>query len=197
MPTVCGAKLAVASALRVIASITHDIERHVRTAVTREAPAGMIVAAGSGMSRLLILVMLALPLLDCERRADPSEQKGATGAATNALLERVMPANVCMANNRYMPERQTPVVVDDKTYYGCCPMCERRLRDDSSTRTATDPVSGDPVDKALAVIGKLRDGRVLYFESEQTFAGYRGARHREQAAQPHGSSIALPLRRAH
>jgi hypothetical protein len=40
-----------------------------------------------------------------------------------------------------------------------CPVCERRLSDEPSARTATDPVNGHPVDKAPAVICKLRDGR--------------------------------------
>lgn len=126
------------------------------------------------MLRLFILSFLALSQLDCRTRADPAERDTGRKVAAYAPLERVTPANVCMANNRHMTEAQIPVVVDDKTYYGCCPMCERRLRDDPEVRRATDPVNGHAVDKALAVIGKLRGGRVLYFESEQTFAAYRG-----------------------
>lgn len=126
------------------------------------------------MLRLLFVAVLAFPLLGCQQRADPIEQKAGQGTPRNPRLVKVAAANVCMANNRHMTEPQIAVVVDAKTYYGCCPMCERRLRDDPKARSATDPVSGRPVDKALAVIGKLRDGRVLYFESDQTFAAYPG-----------------------
>jgi YHS domain-containing protein len=70
------------------------------------------------------------------------------------------------------PKDQIPVQVDGKTYFGCCEMCKGRLAQDASARNATDPVSGKPVDKATAVIGATSDGKVLYFESEQTFSQF-------------------------
>ncbi len=79
---------------------------------------------------------------------------------------------VCMVNNQFMGRPQIPIEVDGRTYYGCCEMCKGRLGSDPSSRVSTDPVSGNTVDKATAVIGRAGDGRTLYFENEQTFAAY-------------------------
>ena len=62
--------------------------------------------------------------------------------------------------------------MDGKTYFGCCEMCKGRLAKDAAVRSATDPVSGQAVDKATAVIGASADGKVLYFESEETFSKF-------------------------
>ena len=77
-----------------------------------------------------------------------------------------------MVNNQFMGRPQIPIVVEGKTYYGCCEMCKDRLAKDSAARTAVDPVSSKPVDKAVAVIAKAESGAALYFESEATFAAY-------------------------
>lgn len=87
-------------------------------------------------------------------------------------LERVEAKRVCMVNDTVFPRDQIPVDVDGKTYFGCCEMCKGRLAKDAAVRSATDPVSGRAVDKATAVIGAGADGRVLYFESEETFSKF-------------------------
>jgi YHS domain-containing protein len=79
---------------------------------------------------------------------------------------------VCMVNNQFMGQPQIPIEVEGRTYYGCCEMCKGRLAGDPASRSATDPVSGSPVDKATAVIGRDNSGRTLYFENDQTFAAY-------------------------
>lgn len=98
---------------------------------------------------------------------------GASPAKVPSLV-RVEPSQVCMMNNRFMGAQQIPVEVDGKTYFGCCAMCEAKLKNDASARTGKDPVSGKPVDKATAIIGKKPDGTVLYFENEQSFASFAG-----------------------
>lgn len=80
-----------------------------------------------------------------------------------------------MVNDQFMGVPQIPVAVDGRTYFGCCAMCERRLRDDTTSRNATDPVTGREVDKASAVIGRASDGRVHYFESEDSLRRFPGA----------------------
>ena len=92
-------------------------------------------------------------------------------------LKRVPAKRVCMVNNTLFDKDQTPVAVEGKTYFGCCEMCKGRLGTDASIRSATDPVSGKPVDKAKAIIGAQPDGKVLYFESEKTFATYQKQKH--------------------
>jgi YHS domain-containing protein len=78
-----------------------------------------------------------------------------------------------MMNDRVMGVPQIPVVVDAKTYYGCCAMCKERLANDAAARTAADPLTGRSVDKAKAVIAQRPDGSVLYFESKATLRRYR------------------------
>jgi len=88
-------------------------------------------------------------------------------------LHKVEAKYVCMANNKMFSVVQIPVEVEGKTYYGCCSMCEARLKKDPALRKATDPVSGAEVDKADAIIGAKRDGSVYYFETEETYAAFR------------------------
>jgi YHS domain-containing protein len=111
-------------------------------------------------SRLLALGLLAATVV-------------AARPALAGTLDRVEPARVCMVNNSVFPKDQIPVPVDGKTYFGCCEMCKGRLAQDPSVRTATDPVSGKPVDKAKAVIGATPEGKVFYFESEKNFAAFQ------------------------
>ena len=84
------------------------------------------------------------------------------------------PSTVCMVNNQYMHTKQIPVVVGGKTYFGCCEMCKGRLERETNARMATDPVTGSPVDKADAVIGRDAQDKVFYFESEASFLRYGG-----------------------
>lgn len=81
-------------------------------------------------------------------------------------------SHVCMVNDAIMAKPQIPVVVDGKTYYGCCAMCAEGLKSDASLRAAKDPVTGSAVDKAKAVIGMGPKGEALYFESLETFNTY-------------------------
>jgi YHS domain-containing protein len=91
-----------------------------------------------------------------------------------AALQRVPVDHVCMVNDKYFADPQIPVLVGTKTYFGCCEMCKGRLTSDAGIRTAIDPVSGNAVDKADAVIGALASGKVFYFENEQNLAEYQG-----------------------
>ena len=87
-------------------------------------------------------------------------------------LKKVEPKLICMMNNKFMGSEQIPVEVEGRTYYGCCPMCAKTLKTDASARTAADPVSGKSVDKAVAVIGVDKDGKVYYFENEETLKAF-------------------------
>ncbi|MBC7171929.1 MAG: hypothetical protein H5U40_05870 [Polyangiaceae bacterium] len=74
-----------------------------------------------------------------------------------------------------MGRPQIPVVASGKTYYGCCAMCERRLSTDASARRAADPLSGERVDKATAVIARTASDSVLYFASVENLEQYAAA----------------------
>jgi YHS domain-containing protein len=84
------------------------------------------------------------------------------------------PSQVCMVNDQFMGKPQIPVEVEGRTYYGCCAMCKDKLNQQPEARTAHDPVTGEAVDKAKAVIVQDAQGKVKYFASEATLARFRG-----------------------
>jgi YHS domain-containing protein len=106
--------------------------------------------------------------------AASSSPPGAPSPSTApAALTRVTdPSLVCMVNDQFMGKPQIPVDVGGKTYFGCCPMCKEKLEQQAAARTGTDLVTGEPVDKATAVIAQNADGSVLYFASETNFKAY-------------------------
>ncbi len=77
-----------------------------------------------------------------------------------------------MITNQEFAREQIPVEVDGKTYYGCCEMCKAKIKNNPDSRVAIDPVSGNQVDKAVAVIGAAPDGSIYYFESEENFGKF-------------------------
>ncbi len=106
------------------------------------------------------------------QEAKPQVQEAQASTAAPAGIKKVDNHLVCMVNNQFMGKDQIPVAVEGKTYYGCCEMCKERLAKDAASRAAVDPVSGNTVDKAKAVIAALPDGSVLYFENEKTMEQY-------------------------
>jgi hypothetical protein len=88
--------------------------------------------------------------------------------------KQLEPDLVCMVNNAYMGKKQIEVVVDEKKYYGCCEMCKVTLNSDSSSRYATDPFTGEIVDKSEAFIFlKAKKGDLVqYFKSKENFEKY-------------------------
>ncbi|AQX07927.1 hypothetical protein [Elizabethkingia ursingii] len=93
----------------------------------------------------------------------PSDGKYAKG-------DKVPNETVCMVNDAYMGKKQIEVPHDGKTYYGCCEMCVERIPKDKSVREATDPFSGEKIDKANAYIVMVGDnGEVAYFKNEENY----------------------------
>jgi YHS domain-containing protein len=117
----------------------------------------MLAAAGTG---------IALPIKDGGRAA------ANTTAVQSASLRKVEVKKVCMVTNRVFAKDQIPVAVQGKTYYGCCEGCKQTLANNPAARMAVDPVSGNTVDKATAVIGARPDGSTLYFENESNLKKY-------------------------
>ena len=93
----------------------------------------------------------------------------------NAVIDQVTIIEskyVCMVNDDVYDAPQIPVLIDGKTYYGCCMGCKAKLENDINTRYAIDPISNNKVDKATAIIGQTNSGKVLYFESQENFNKY-------------------------
>jgi len=103
----------------------------------------------------------------------PSDPHGQAHATASALTRINASGGICMLSNRYLGERaDVPIDVAGKTYHGCCANCAARLATNEEARTAIDPVSGKPIDKATAVLARDASNRVHYFESEWTLAQY-------------------------
>lgn len=113
------------------------------------------------------------------KESSASSPPASTSAPSPALahgLTRVEdPSLVCMVNNTFMGKAQIPVVVEGRTYFGCCEMCKSRLANEPTTRAAIDPTTGEEVDKATAVIVRDSEDHVLYFANEQNLRDYRPA----------------------
>jgi len=93
--------------------------------------------------------------------------------ATAAENWKIVPnKQVCMVTNAHFSRPQIPVEQDKKTYYGCCENCKATIQNDASSRSATDPQSKKPVDKATAIIAANDTGDVLYFENKANFEKY-------------------------
>lgn len=89
-----------------------------------------------------------------------------------ARVEVVKNELVCMITNKVFQSAQIPVVVEGRTYYGCCDMCKERLEGQEAARKAVDPVSKVTIDKATAIIGATSTGDVVYFQSLATMKAY-------------------------
>ena len=81
--------------------------------------------------------------------------------------------NVCMVTDKVFERPQLPVVVGERTYYGCCAGCVGRLNGDRGARVARDPVTGREIDKSEAVILRGAEDQALYFESKESARRYR------------------------
>lgn len=110
----------------------------------------------------LILVIMSVPAMAQEHSHDHGGD----------WLKPVEANHVCMMNNKLFDTPQIAIEVEGKTYYGCCPMCADKLKNNSSLRAAIDPVSGKQVDKADAVIGADSNGMTYYFENKENFHAY-------------------------
>jgi YHS domain-containing protein len=124
----------------------------------------------------LLALLLAITAAGCRNQTTTSTETGSSvSVALPAGMTRVSdPSQVCMVTNQFMGKPQIPIAVEGRTYYGCCAMCKERLGKEPETRTALDPVSGEQVDKASAVIIQDSSGKVMYFASEDTLRRYRG-----------------------
>jgi rhodanese-related sulfurtransferase/YHS domain-containing protein len=84
----------------------------------------------------------------------------------------VPPSKVCMTNDRVYNSPQIPVEINGKTYYGCCMGCVEALKKYPEKYCfATDPVSGEKVDKSKAFIYDY-NGKALYFKSKENLAEF-------------------------
>lgn len=120
---------------------------------------------------ILGFILIASMPFNKRTMADKPNQFSNDGQSKSAISE-IESKYVCMINDQSFNKEQIPVEIDGKTYYGCCQMCEAKLKSDPSSRNAVDPVSGRQVDKATAVIGTTHGGTVYYFESDENVKAF-------------------------
>ena len=94
-------------------------------------------------------------------------------AAEGERVKQVNPKNICFVNKTRFIRTLESVKVDGRAHYGCCKDCLTKLVEDPNARLETDPVSGNPVDKAVAVIGVDKDGKIYFFESKENLRKFR------------------------
>lgn len=133
----------------------------------------MAAAYNCGVTKLLLSIVL-VGVVACSKDSTPPPQP-APMVGLPAGMSRVADASqVCMVNDQFMGKPQIPVEVEGRTYYGCCAMCKDKLNQQPAARMAQDPVTGESVDKATALIVKDATGKVMYFASEDTLRRFRG-----------------------
>jgi YHS domain-containing protein len=123
------------------------------------------------VAELSVAAEAVVPAVNLPAAAPVASSPSATSTRQLTRVDDV--SEVCMVNNQFMGRAQIPVVVEGKTYFGCCEMCKGRLAKDATARVAKDPISGNEVDKASAVIAKREDGHVLYFENAQNLERFQ------------------------
>lgn len=79
-----------------------------------------------------------------------------------------------MFNDKFMKKEQTVVPVGEKIYYGCCAGCVATLKNDTTSRSATDQITKEKVDKsnAFIIIKPGSKDEVLYFKSKDNAKNY-------------------------
>jgi YHS domain-containing protein len=134
------------------------------------------VSSNLGASHLILTGLLALFVpenaLAAEQQLAPEvtqhqQVQLETEPYNLSWLERVEADHVCMVTNKHFSSPQISVEVEGRTYYGCCSMCKGKLESSSAIREGIDPISGNSIDKSVAVIGSEADGTVHYFENEE------------------------------
>ncbi len=136
---------------------------------------------------MIRLLMAAVAAFLFSGLAGPQEgicASGKSGAPVKNEVKFEKKSDVCMVTNMVPGDRPMfPVEVDGKTYYGCCPMCVTRLKDERAVRYAVDPVTKREVDKASAFITAGPGRKAVYFESEATAKKYQALSATEKVRQ--------------
>ena len=126
------------------------------------------------MKALFLPLSFVLALSGCESSSPAQPAAVVQPAQLPAGFVRVADASqVCMVNDQYMGKPQIPIAVDGRTYYGCCPMCKDRLANEPASRLGKDPVTGNDVDKSVAIMVKDTSGKIFYFENEDSLRRYK------------------------
>lgn len=98
----------------------------------------------------------------------------AKGAQASEWLKRVDQRDVNMATNRVDKSGKRAFTLNGKTYFISGDKDAIQLSNNPSAGFAKDPVTERTINKADAVTFVDASGRVLYFESEETYGKFLG-----------------------
>ena len=124
---------------------------------------------------IILLVTIYISISGCSSESINTVEDDLTGNVVGDFsnkLTQIEARYVCMVNDDSYLSEQILVQVEGKDYYGCCMGCKARLNNDPSIRLAVDPISGNTVDKAIAVIGTNPSRDVYYFESLENLQSF-------------------------
>ena len=124
---------------------------------------------------ILLLATICILISGCSSESVNTGEEDLTGNAIGDFSKRLTQIEakyVCMVNDDSYLSEQILVQVEGKDYYGCCMGCKAKLENDPSQRSAIDPVSGNSIDKATAVIGADPSGTIYYFENLENLQEY-------------------------
>lgn len=123
-----------------------------------------------------ILVVIAYMMT--QMRGQHNNENDQYHSSLPSQTDTLIHSKICMVDDSYQGNYTIlPVTLSGKTYYGCDVKATQALSSKQHVRFAIDPVTKRKVDKASAIIGlhPRRDGKVLYFESKETFTRYLNA----------------------
>lgn len=103
-------------------------------------------------------------------KADKIRAKG----NASAWLKKVSPDEVNMATNRVERRPQKEVNINGRKYYVSNEFAGAQLQRNPSACLAKDPLTNKVVDKTKAATYADASGRVLYFESDDTYRDFIG-----------------------
>ena len=110
---------------------------------------------------LIILIFLSVPIY-----REHESQK----VLENLMNQEIPFQEVCVVSNEIKFEELEPVIIENKTYWVCCPKCKAKLiRNSNTIRFAFDPYLKEKLNKADAIIiqNPENKGKVLYFKSKE------------------------------
>lgn len=132
---------------------------------------------------ILAIVLLGgglvfIVLMTASNAAYQDDGKDAYLASLPAQGDTIAHSKICMVDDMYQGDYPTlNLSFANKTYYGCDAKAIHSLTSQPELRSANDPVTHRKIDKASSIVAihPKRDGKVLYFESMETFNQYLNA----------------------
>lgn len=115
---------------------------------------------------LMILIFFSFPIFKEHENQQVLE---------NLMNQEIPFKEVCVVSNEIKFEELEPVIIENKTYWVCCPKCKAKLiRNSNTIRFAFDPYLKVKLNKADAIIiqNPEKKGKVLYFKSKYNYTKF-------------------------